>query len=138
MRAGGKRLAIAGVLGKSGQKQIHNNEIEMSDPETALRRIVPEMKREGRLPDPAGQRHAGGIDGAWPRQFPEFNLVVTAGGNAEPPAQPTVLNGGKTLLVQVGEKGEHAIVVGFFADPQASAARSAGAAGFAFPRLARP
>jgi hypothetical protein len=52
------------------------------------------------------------------KAFPDFNLVVTSGGNAEPPAHPTQLNGGKTLLVQVGEKGEHAIVVGFFADPK--------------------
>ena len=50
--------------------------------------------------------------------MPEFDLVVTAGGPAEPPAQPAKLNGGKTLLVEVGEKGENAIVLGFFADPK--------------------
>ena len=62
VEAGGKKFAITGVLGLSCQKEIHNNEIEMSDPETALKQIVPEMKAEGRLPDPALQRHARRID----------------------------------------------------------------------------
>ena len=88
----------------------------MSDPETALRRIVPEMKRKADylilLSNATPEEST-----ALAKAFPEFNLVVTSGGNAEPPAHPTPLNGGKTLLVQVGEKGEYAIVVGFFADP---------------------
>ena len=46
VEAGGKKFAITGVLGKSCQKQIHNNEIEMSDPETALKQIVPGMKQK--------------------------------------------------------------------------------------------
>ena len=47
-----------------------------------------------------------------------------------------MLNGGKTVLVQVGEKGMNAVVLGLFADPQASGPLSARAAGFAVRRLA--
>ncbi len=114
VEAGGKKFGITGVLGLSCQKEIHNNEIEMSDPETALKQIVPEMKEKAdylillcnATPDEST---------ALAKKFPEFDVVVTAGGAAVPPAQPLLLNNGKTRLVEVGEKGEHAVVLGFFA-----------------------
>ncbi len=112
VEAGGKKFGITGVLGKSCQKQIHNTEIEMSDPETALKKILPEMKQKADylilLANATPEELA--------KALPEFDLVVTSGGPAEPPAQPAKLNGGRTLLVEVGEKGENAVVVGFFAD----------------------
>ena len=117
VQAGGKKFGITGVLGKSCQKQIHNTDIEMSDPETALKQIVPEMKQKADyLILLANATPEESKDLA--KALPEFDLVVTAGGPAEPPAQPAKLNGGKTLLVEVGEKGENAIVLGFFADPK--------------------
>ena len=117
VEAGGKKFGITGVLGKSCQKQIHNSEIEMSDPETALKQILPEMKQKADyLILLANATPEESTDLA--KQLPEFDLVVTAGGRAEPPAQPTKLNHGKTLLVEVGEKGENAVVVAFFADPK--------------------
>ncbi|HEV3023977.1 MAG TPA: cytochrome c family protein, partial [Pirellulales bacterium] len=39
-----------------------------------------------------------------------------AGGADEPPHVPTVLNGGKTLLIEVGHKGMYAVVLGFYDD----------------------
>jgi hypothetical protein len=115
--AGGKRIAITGVLGKQYQKQINNSEIEMSDPRAALKRIVPKMKQDSdylvllaNAPVDESIRLA--------KEFPQFDLVLSAGGPAEPPAQPTMLNDGKTVFVEMGEKGMNAVVLGLFDDPK--------------------
>lgn len=48
--------------------------------------------------------------------FPEFGVILcqSQAAESEPPQFPTVLNGGKTLLVQVGHKGMSVGVVGVF------------------------
>ena len=48
--------------------------------------------------------------------FPEFNVILcqSMAAESEPPQFPTVLNNGKTLLVQVGHKGMSVGVVGLF------------------------
>jgi 2',3'-cyclic-nucleotide 2'-phosphodiesterase (5'-nucleotidase family) len=48
--------------------------------------------------------------------FPEFNVILclSQAAESEPPQFPTVLNGGKTLLIQVGHKGMSVGVVGVF------------------------
>jgi hypothetical protein len=111
--AGGKRLAITGVIGREFQKQVHNNEIELADPEESLKKIVPEMKKKADyliLLANATLNESIALAG----KFPQFDLVVTAGGPPEPPPHPTLLGGGKTRVVQVGEKGEHAIVLALY------------------------
>ncbi|HEX8204382.1 MAG TPA: multiheme c-type cytochrome [Isosphaeraceae bacterium] len=49
---------------------------------------------------------------------PGFEVVVATSPFADPPAEPELLNGGKTMLVSVGKKGQYLGVVGLFADPQ--------------------
>ncbi|MGE5194972.1 MAG: multiheme c-type cytochrome [Deltaproteobacteria bacterium] len=46
-------------------------------------------------------------------EFPQFDIVVTAGGIEDPDPRPTFL-GKKTLLVAPGQKGKHVPVVGYF------------------------
>jgi hypothetical protein len=111
------RLGVTAVLGKQWQKQINNDEIEFADPEEALREIVPELKKQSNyLVLLAHATLEESIELA--KQFPEFNMVVTAGGPAEPPAKLRLVEGTKTVLVEVGEKGMNAVVIGFFDDPQ--------------------
>ena len=52
------------------------------------------------------------------KKYPDFDLVVCADGNAEPPnkAEEIVKNG--TKLIEVGEKGMYAVVLGLYDDPQ--------------------
>lgn len=45
--------------------------------------------------------------------FPEFDIVVTAGGVEDPETKPKYV-GEKTLLVAPGQKGKHVPVVGYF------------------------
>jgi hypothetical protein len=49
---------------------------------------------------------------------PGFDVVVATSPFADPPAEPELLNGGKTMLVSVGRKGQYVGVVGLFSDPQ--------------------
>jgi hypothetical protein len=51
------------------------------------------------------------------KQFPEFDVVVTAGGAPEPPPKPETIEGTDTLLIEVGEKGMDTIVLGLYDDP---------------------
>jgi len=117
IEAGGRKLGITGILGKEYQKQIHNQEIELADPEAALPKIIPELKK--RADYLILLAHASKSEAvALAERFPEFNLVVIAGGAAEPPKDFEMVKTTKTLLVEVGEKGMNAVVLGFFHDPQ--------------------
>ncbi len=117
IEAAGMKLAIISVLGKQFQKEIHNDEIEMIDPEVALAKVVPDLKkRADYLILLAHATMEESIELA--RKFPDFDLVITAGGAAEPPARPARIKGTKTLLIEMGEKGMDAIVLAMFDDPQ--------------------
>ena len=50
-------------------------------------------------------------------KYPGFDVVVCPTPNDSPPDDAERLNGGKTLLVQVGQKGKYVGVVGVFDDP---------------------
>jgi hypothetical protein len=114
--AAGMKLGITGVLGRQFQKEIHNNDVEMADPEAALSRVLPELKQKADyLILLAHATREESIELA--RKFPDFDLVVTAGGAPEPPARPEPIPGTKALLIEVGQKGMDAIVLGMFDDP---------------------
>lgn len=46
------------------------------------------------------------------KQYPDFQIIVTAGGGEDPLFDPEWI--GETLLVEVGQKGKNAIAVGYF------------------------
>lgn len=51
------------------------------------------------------------------RQFPQFDVIVSAGGPEDPSGRPETI--GETLLLTVGKKGKHAGVLGFYPeDPE--------------------
>lgn len=117
VEAGGKKIGITAVLGKKYQKEINNPQIEMSDPEQALAKLVPELKKQCDvlvLLAHATVEEARDLG----KRFPEFQIVVTYGGPAEPPATPQTIDGTGRLLVEVGEKGMNVIVLGFYDDGQ--------------------
>ncbi len=117
VEAGGRKVGITGVLGKRFQKEIHNDEIEQVDPEAAIEKIMPKLKAEADYL--VLLAHATKEESiALAEQFPDFDLVVTAGGGDEPPAVPELLNDGTTMLVEVGEKGMNAVVLALVDDPQ--------------------
>lgn len=115
IEAGGMKIGVTAVLGKTYQKEINNPEIEMVDPEAVLEKIVPELK--AKTDYLVLLAHATMEESvALGKKFSDFNVVVTSDGQPEPPALPETIEGTKTLLITVGYKGMNAIVLGLFDD----------------------
>jgi hypothetical protein len=112
----GVKLGIAAILGAKWQREINNADVEMADPREKLAQVVPALASEADVL--LLLAHASKEESVeLARQFPQFDVVVTAGGPPEPPAEPERLDGGGTLLVEVDEKGMNAVVLGFYDDP---------------------
>jgi len=117
LNADGIKVGITSVLGTEFQRAINNPEIELADPEAALAKVLPDMKKESDLLILlAHATMKESIELA--KRFPNFDLVVTAGGAPEPPAKPVPIEGTKALMIEVGEKGMDAIVIGLFDDSE--------------------
>jgi hypothetical protein len=120
LEAAGMKIAVTGVLGKSFQKQLNDPEILLADPAEALTPLVPLLKQQ--KPDHMVLLAFASMEDsiALGKQFPEFDVVVTAGGAAGVPkgtnGRAPTIPGTNTLLIEVGEKTEDAIVLGFYAD----------------------
>jgi hypothetical protein len=128
IRAGGVKLGVTSVLGSKYQREIHNPDVEMSDPQAALARLVDKMRPACDLMILLA--HATQEESvALARRFPQFDVVVTADGPPVPPAQPVPIPGSKTLLVEVGEKVKDAVVLGWFGPTVGHAASVPASAG---------
>ena len=114
---GGQKLGITAVLGQKYQQEINNAEVAMASPSETLAKIVPTLKQKADLLILlAHAPKEESIELA--RQFPDFGIVITSGGPPDPPREKTYVEGSETLLVEVGEKGMNAVVLGFFDDPK--------------------
>jgi hypothetical protein len=120
VQAGAKRLGITGVLGKSFQKEINNPEVKFSDPVPALEKVVDDLKKKTDgmvLLCYADMKETLELAS----KFPQFSVVVTAGGPPEPPSSLQNLQrapGSRARIIEVGEKGMNVIVLGLFDDPK--------------------
>ena len=129
------KIGVTAILGKTFQKEIHNDEIEMSDPEAALEKIVPELKKKADyLVLLAHATMEESIELG--QKFPAFNVVVTSAGPPESrrESQQTI-EGTKTLLITVGYKGMNAIVLGLFDGADTRGPLPARAVGLPFRQL---
>jgi hypothetical protein len=114
--AGGKKLGVTTVLGASRRERVTSDEIIIQGPSEGLTQVWPQLEQEGCdlyvLVADAEMDETLQLA----QQFPGFNLVVTTGGAAEPPYEPDTAPGAEAMLVQVGRKGTHAVVIGVFDD----------------------
>jgi len=115
--AGGLRFGIVSVLGDAEAKQIRNDAIEIVPAAQAIESALVELKKA---------KCAHHILLSWARpeetqalasRFPLFDVVVTAGGADEPPAELPKLPSG-ARLVELGHKGMFAVAIAYFDDPQ--------------------
>ena len=115
VEAGGLKLGITSVLGTSWQQEVNNSDIELADPDVKLTEILPRLKTCDKLILLA---HATMDESdTLAKKFPDFDIVVTAGGAEEPPDKVDKV-GEDTLLVEVGTKGMNVIILGLFDDPE--------------------
>ena len=113
--AGGMKLGITSIVGSKWQKEIHNDDMVLADPEEKLAKVVPALEKECDmlvLLAHATREESIGLA----ERFAQFDVVVTAGGRPEPPDEPEHVAGGKTALIEVGEKGMNAVVLGLYDD----------------------
>ncbi|MBN1590303.1 MAG: hypothetical protein JW888_12380 [Pirellulales bacterium] len=117
VEVGDLKIGVTAVLGKTYQGELDNQEIELLPPEEALAPIVPELKKKCNLLillAYATKEESIALG----QRFPDFGLVVTAGGPAEPPNTQTRIPDTRSLLIEVGEKGMNAVVLGFYDNPK--------------------
>lgn len=116
IEAGGKRVGVTAILGKSNHEEIHNPDLAFLDPAVALAKVVPQLKAQADilvLLAYAPRDEAFALV----KQFPDFNVLVLSDGPAEPPGAPQYVPDTQTMLVFVGEKAMTAIVLGLFDRP---------------------
>ena len=113
----GMKLGITAVLGSKWQKEVDNQYVAMADPREKLSELVPQLDQECELLIllvHATEEET--IELA--KAFSQLDVVVTAGGPPLPPDGMTKIEGTEAVLVQVGEKGMNAVVLGFTDDPK--------------------
>ncbi len=115
---GYKTIGVTAVLGKTYMEQLAGNtDLKMNNPEKLLDAAVPLLKsRANYLVLLAHTTGKEAIELA--NKYPDFNLVVCSDGGAEPPMGSEEIRKGGTKLIEVGEKGMYAVVLGMFDDPQ--------------------
>ena len=118
VEAAGRKIGITAVLGTVEQGRITSDEIVKTPADEALRSVWPELSAAN-CDLYVLLAHAS-IDESirLAQQFPHFDVVVTAGGADEPPFQADPIPETESILVQVGGKGMHVSVIGFFADSE--------------------
>lgn len=114
----GIRVGITAVLGRGELRAVQSDEIEQQDPAAALQLVLPKLL-EARCHLHVLLAHASLIESReLARKFPQFGIVVTAGGAGEPTREPELVEGTKSRMVQVGTKGMYVGVVGLFPNQQ--------------------
>jgi len=114
------RVGVTGVLGLSRVDEIAPKgsslaeKFSVKDPATILPAVIERLEAQQVdllvLLSQASVEESRELAG----KFPQFDLVLSAGGPEDPDGRPITI--GKTVLVTVGQKGKHAGVVGYYPD----------------------
>ena len=121
IEAGGMKIGVTSVLGRKQIAELKNSaDLTLVEPYQSIPQVLPALRDAGcdhmvllSFADPAETRELA-------RRFPEFDFIVTAGGAEEPPSEPQSIDGTKSHLVEVGDKGLYVVVVGLYKNGQPS------------------
>jgi hypothetical protein len=114
--AGGKKIGITSVLGDEEQRRVNNGDVTLVPAEEGLKKAWDSLQEE-KCDFHVLLVHAD-LDATkkLAQAFPDFDVVVTAGGADEPAFRPETIPDSKAQLVQVGAKGMYVGVLGVFDD----------------------
>lgn len=115
-KLGGVRVGVTAVVGASHREQIaptgSNLNIAIKDPNDVLPGVIEKLTAEA--PDLLILlSHGSEAEArALAEKFPQFSIILTAGGPEEADPKPVIV--GKTWILQAGHKGKRVGVLGFF------------------------
>jgi hypothetical protein len=113
-----KRIGVTAIVGESFQRLLASNPaLKTIKPVSLLDAALPKLKSEQRPDYLVVLAYADLPETiALAKRYPDVDVFVTMGGGDVPPAQPMVM--GNTKIVEVGEKGMYASVLGIYDKPQ--------------------
>ncbi len=114
---GNRRVGVTSILGPSYQRRINSPDVKFLDPAESLRPVVERLQAEADFL--VLLAHATPEESqALARRFPQFQVVVTAGGADEPPREAERIPDTQTTLIEVGHKGMYVAILGLYDDEQ--------------------
>lgn len=118
VQVGKVKVGVTAILGASLRDQVapagNNLNITIKDPAEVLPGVIAKMEAE--KPDFLVLLSHGSEAEAkeLAAKFPQFRIILTAGGPEEPEVKPIVV--GKTWILEVGHKGKRIGVLGYYPD----------------------
>jgi hypothetical protein len=113
---GNVKVGAAMVLGESKQKGIFPEgaaaDVTFTSPADALNEVLPRLKEAGTQLNVLLSYASLEESRELARQFPQFDVIVSAGGPEDPTGPPETI--GDALLVTVGHKGKYAGVLAYY------------------------
>ncbi len=112
---GGQRIAVTSVVCGDETTQRRDENLLYEAPEKKLLELMPKLKKE------KCDKYILIVHGTeqeslkLAKQFPIFNYVVTSDTPSEPPAEARSI-GKDQSMIEVGEKGKFAVVIGLYKD----------------------
>lgn len=115
---GGLRIGITAVLGDRQANAVRNETIEIATATEGLKAAAAELAAAGCDHQVLLAWTVAEEAAKYAALFPQFDLVVAAGGADEPPLEaptlPAVAGRAPARLVELGHKGMYAVAVGLF------------------------
>jgi hypothetical protein len=139
-QAGSVKLGITAVLDPAAFEALADPDkalLKVEDPEASLRAVVADLEKDTDVQVLMVQGTAEKAE-ALCRAFPAFELVVAKSEIPDPESRPKKINAGKTMLVQVGQQGKYAGLVGVYSDRNERLRYQRVTLGLAFARTPEP
>ncbi|MBQ7110056.1 MAG: hypothetical protein IJO06_02450, partial [Thermoguttaceae bacterium] len=110
---GGLKIGVVSVVCPSDDLDHRDENLLLESPEKKLAELAPRMKKAGCDKWTLIVHGTEAETEALAKKFPIFDFVLTADSPSAPPAEAKSL-GDDRLLIEVGEKGKYAVVLGLY------------------------
>ena len=116
---GGLKIAVTSVLSSKLQREMGRvSDVEVSDAREALKKVLKELEPES--PDVTILLSQAKVAESkeFAKEFPQFDIVLTAEGSSDPDPKNAFEKVGDTLVIEAGRKGKYAGVLAYYPDAE--------------------
>lgn len=110
---GGLKVGVVSVVCPSEDLEHRDENLLIESPEKKLKELEPRMKKAGCDKWTLIVHGTEAETATLAKKFPIFDFIVTADTPSAPPAEAKKINDAQTLI-EVGEKGKYAVVLGLY------------------------